>query len=242
MAEFVVIPERFNGPPASANGGYTCGVVAGLVGSDVVRVSLRSPPPLGHPLAVSRLEGGGVRLDDAGTVVAEGEPADLLLETPDAIEPEEARRASEGGLERWSAGHPFPTCVVCGPARGAADGYRIFPGPVPGADGVFAAPWTPDASLADADGHVRPECVWGALDCPTSAPVAHWGDGPAIVLAQLTARLGCRVRAGEAHVLLSWAVGTDGRKRTGACALFDAECRLLCAACALWIELRDVPG
>ena len=32
MSEQVVIERRFNGPPESGNGGYVCGVVAGLVG------------------------------------------------------------------------------------------------------------------------------------------------------------------------------------------------------------------
>jgi hypothetical protein len=39
---------------------------------------------------------------------------------------------------------------------------------------------------------------------------------------------------------VSWALEVDGRKRHAACALFDADGRLLCASRALWIELR--PG
>jgi hypothetical protein len=50
----LTIPARFNGPPSSANGGYTCGLVAGLVGTEVASVSLRAPPPLERPLAVRR--------------------------------------------------------------------------------------------------------------------------------------------------------------------------------------------
>jgi hypothetical protein len=105
-------------------------------------------------------------------------------------------------------------------------------------DGLFAADWTPDESVGDGAGHVRPECVWAALDCPTSAPVANFGDGPPVVLARLTARLACPVRVGEAHALVSWPLEVDGRKRHAACALFDSEGRLLAASRALWIELR----
>jgi hypothetical protein len=239
VAEFVAIPARFNGPPGSANGGYTCGVVAELVGSEVVQVSLRAPPPLERPLPVTRHEGGRVELHDGGAVVAEGEPAELLLEVPDAVSPEQAAAASRASLERWTAHHPFPTCVVCGPQREHGDGYRVFPGELQRAAGLFAAPWTPDATLGDDRGYVRSECVWAALDCPTSAPVANYGDGPPLVLARLTARLGCSVRMNEPHALVSWPLAVEGRKRHAASALFDERGQLLCAARALWIELRE---
>ena len=236
-----MIPDRFNGPPASGNGGYTCGTLASLLDSDVAQVSLRTPPPVGRPLAVSHHD-GRVELHDGATLVAEGEGSELLLEVPAPVHPDEARAASEAGRRKWTAEHPFPTCVVCGPERESGDGYRIFPGRLPGTDGMFAADWTPDESLADGDGLVRPECVWGALDCPTSAPVANFGAGPPMVLARLTARLGCDVRVGERHALVSWPLEVDGRKRHAACALFDESGRLLCASRALWIELRDAPA
>jgi hypothetical protein len=237
MPEPLTIPARFNGPPSSANGGYTCGRVAQLVGAAEVAVSLRLPPPVERPLDVVR-DGERVELRDAdGALVAEGEPEALRLDVPDPVSPDEAAAASAAGRERWTARHPFRTCVVCGPDRAPHDGMRVFPGPL-GDDGMFAAPWTPDASLANGNGEVRPECVWAALDCPTSAPVANFGEGPPMVLARLTARLGCSVRAGEPHALVSWPLAAEGRKRHGACALFDSEGRLLCASRALWIELR----
>jgi hypothetical protein len=241
VAEFVVIPARFNGPPASGNGGYTCGAVASLLESEVAQVSLRTPPPLGRPLSVSR-EDGRVEIHDAETIVAEGEASELLLDVPDPVDPDAAAAASRAGFERWAGHHPFPTCVICGPERESGDGFRIFPGPLSEADGTFAADWTPEAGLAGADGLVRTECVWGALDCPTSAPVAEFGAGPPVVLARLTARLGCPVRAGERHSIVSWPIAVEGRKRHSAAALFDARGRLLCAAQALWIELREEPA
>jgi hypothetical protein len=231
------IPARFNGPAGSANGGYTCGRVAELLDGDAASVSLRLPPPLERPLEVVQ-EKARVELRDHGALVAEGEPDELLLDVPEAVEPQRAAAASEAGREHWSAAHPFPGCVVCGPARVRGDGMRIFPGAL--GDGVFAAEWTPDETLSDGDGCVRPEIVWAALDCPTSAPVANFGQGPPMVLARLTARLGCSVAVGESHALVSWPLERDGRKRHAACALFDSEGRLLCASRALWIELK--PG
>lgn len=231
----VTIPARFNGPPGSANGGYTCGLVAELVGAEVVTASLRAPPPLGRPLSVTR-DGARVELSDGDAVVAEGAPDELLLDVPAAISPDEAAAALAAGRERWCAHHPFPTCFTCGPEREPNDGLRVFPGAL--RDGMYAADWTPDESLGDGSGQVRPECVWAALDCPTYAPVANPAHRPPMVLARLTARLGCSVNVGERHALLSWPLEVDGRKRHAACALFDPDGRLLCASRALWIELR----
>ena len=236
MSETLTIPARFNGPPASANGGYTCGLVAGLVGAEEVSVSLRLPPPVEKPLSVVR-DGDQVELRDGDARVAEGGPAELLLDVPDPISPDEAAAASAAGRAHWCDHHPFPTCFACGPERAPGDGLRLFPGEL--RDGIFATPWTPDETLDDGTGHVRPECVWAALDCPTSAPVANFASGPPMVLARLTARLGCSVEVGEQHAILSWPLSVDGRKHAGACALFDSAGRLLCASQALWIEVRQ---
>jgi hypothetical protein len=107
----------------------------------------------------------------------------------------------------------------------------IEPAALPGRDRLFGACWTPEDDAS--------ELVWAALDCPTSAPVANWGDGPPMVLASLTARLGCPVRAGEPHTILSWALEEDGRKHWAAAALYDSSGVLTCASRALWIELRE---
>lgn len=228
MTETLSIPASFNGPPESANGGYTCGRVAQLVDAEVVEVSLRAPPPLDTPLEVVHQD-ERVELRDGETLVAEGKPAELLVDTPDALPQEEVAAAVERGRERWAAGHPFPTCVVCGPDRD--DGLGITPGPIPGRDGLFGACWTPEEDA--------PELVWAALDCPTSAPVANFGEGPPMVLASLTARLGCPVAPGEPHTILSWALEEDGRKHWSAAALYDQDGILTCASRALWIELRE---
>jgi hypothetical protein len=236
VTETLTIPAWFNGPPTSGNGGYTCGRVAQLLDAEVAEVSLRSPPPLDTPLAVER-EDDRVTVTDGDKLVAEGKPADLLLDVPDAVPADEVVAAQEAGRERWSAGHPFPTCLVCGPGR--ADGLRIFPAKLREREDLFGAPWTPDESLGNGDGLVRPELVWAALDCPTSAGVGNWNAGPAIVLATLTARLGCPVQVGEPHTILSWKLGQEGRKRWGAAALYDSAGTFTCASRALWIELRE---
>jgi hypothetical protein len=229
------IPAFFNGPPESGNGGYTCGRVAELVDAEVSEVSLRSPPPLETALEVVR-EGDRVSVVHGDTLVAEGAPSDLLVDMPDPVPASEVEAAQAAGREQWAKGHPFPTCVVCGPAR--PDGFGIVPAALPGRNGLFGATWTPSEASDDGQGLVRTELVWAALDCPTSAPVANFGDGPAMVLASLTARLGCPLRVGEPHSIMSWALGEDGRKRWSAAALYDSDGILTCASRALWIELK----
>jgi hypothetical protein len=239
-SDSVVIDARFNGPPDSGNGGYTCGLLAAFVDGPA-SVSLRKPPPLGAPLAV-QIEGSDARLLDGDQLVAEAEPAaaDPAGEPPEFVPLAEARAAVEGSFFR-SDTHPFPTCFVCGPRRDDGDGLRIFPGWIE-ERGVFAAPWTPDPGLAGDVGAVPDEVVWSALDCPTSAPGMN-SPGPdgkvlPIVLARLTADLRAPVRAGEDHVVVSWELGRDGRKREAGAALWDAGGTLLASARALWIELR----
>ena len=100
-----------------------------------------------------------------GTViVAEAEPFSGDFDEVEPVSFEEARKAAEyyGGLVE----HPFPACFSCGIARPGSDGLGLRPGLLPGREGVTAASWRPDGSLADAAGQVRPEFVWAALDCP----------------------------------------------------------------------------
>jgi hypothetical protein len=226
LSETLVIPARFNGPPDSGHGGYSCGSIATLVDAPVVEVTLRVPPPLERPLAVSRAD-GGVEVRDGETLVAEGRPAELELEVPEPVTLEQAIAGNVEGHRRWELAHPFPTCIVCGPEREKTDGSELY-----------AANWTPAPWLAGGDGRVRPEAVWAALDCPSSFPVANEGGDPPIVLARLTASLEGAVLAGLPHILVSWPLAIDGRKRRAGVALFTADGRLMARARALWIELQ----
>ena len=93
--------------------------------------------------------------------------------------PRRGRAAAEAGAPAVDGRAPVSHLRRVRPDRERGRRLPHLPGAAAGTDGLFAADWTPDDSLADDDGRVRPECVWGALDCPTSAPVANFGDGPA---------------------------------------------------------------
>lgn len=237
MRETLRIDPRFNGPPDSGNGGYTCGSVARFVDGPVAEVTLRLPPPIGRELQVERGDGGAVTLLDGEAVVAEARPTELAADAPAPVDTAEAVIASEDSPFLDEASHPFPTCFVCGPARPHRDGLAIFSGPVAQRD-VYAAPWTPDPSLGET---LPPELVWAALDCPTSVPVANDPDQPdfrPIVLARLAARILAPVRAGEPHTIVSWPIEIDGRKRHAGAALYTDDGDLLAVSRALWIELK----
>lgn len=223
----VRIPARFNGPPDSGNGGYACGLVAAELGGGGAEVTLRAPPPLEAELAVERT-GESVRISHGETLVAEGRAADVDVgELPEPVGVERAEATVAAGHERWTAQHPFPTCFVCGPDRQDHDGLDIYPVEL---DERWVAVWRP----------TEPGMVWPALDCPTSAPVMNPDKDPPIVLARLAAAIDSEPQIGEPHVLMSWELGRDGRKREAACALLDADGRALARSRALWIELR--PG
>ena len=236
----MVIDPRFNGPPDSGNGGYTCGLLAREV-EGPAEVTLRMPPPLAVELAVEH-DGGRVLLRRGEALVAEAEPVgpERFDSPPEPASLDEAHAAIEGSFFLDEEHHPFPTCFVCGPKRAEGDGLRIFAGSL--GDGVFATVWTPPASVADDSGTVPSEIVWSALDCPTSAPGmnAPGPDGKVlpIVLARLAVDVRGRVEAEAEHVVMSWEIGRDGRKREAGAALFGASGEPLAVSRALWIELK----
>lgn len=196
-------------------------------------MTLRAPPPLGKPLHVQRRD-QEVTLLDGDVLIAEARPTTVTVDVPNPVSLDSARRASS--RYPWRDRHPYPTCFVCGPHRDAGDGLRIFPGPVD--DGaLYAAPWVPEPSLADARGRVRDEFVWGALDCPSGIVTDLFGEVGLILLGRLAADLRRPVEAGLPHVLQAWPVSRDGRKLNTASALFTAEGELCAVARAVWIEL-----
>jgi hypothetical protein len=220
----LTIDPRFRGPDNSGNGGYTCGLVAGLLEGDA-EVTLRLPPPLGRPLRVER-DGERVAVLDGDALVAEAAPATVELELPAPVSFADAEAAA---LPEGDPTSPFPHCFVCGRDRAPGDGLRIFAGPL--GDGRVAAPWTPAA-----DTHGAP-FVWAALDCPGAYATGVPGRGT-VVLGRLAARVERVPEPGERCVAVGWPLGSDGRKHAAGTALFSADGELLGLARALWIEPR----
>lgn len=234
MAETVTIAARFNGPPGSGNGGYTCGLLAKQIAGPS-EISLRAPPPLDTPLTLEA-DGARARLLHNGALIGEARAASLDFRPPPAptLAQAEAARARYRGL----LNHRYETCFVCGPARAQRDGLDLFTGPVEGAD-MVACTWTPGADLAGPDGRVREEFVHAALDCPSYWALPRAGSMAAL-LARLTANIdGDLPRIGEELIVAAWPLGSDGRKHRGASAVYTAHGALIARAEALWIEPRS---
>lgn len=233
MSETVSIPRRFNGPLESGNGGYCSGVVASFL-HGAAEVSLRRPVPLETPLDVVRGSDGSVQVLDREALVAEARSApEFEIEVPEPVSPPEARLAAT--RYRGPYDGPFSRCFVC--SRTREDSFGVFAGAVEGRQ-LVASPWTPASWTADAAGHVLPEFVWAALDCPTYLALCMDGEMPMSVLARLTARIDGPVVGGEEHVVIAWPIETDGRKGHAGAAVLSRDGETLAVARALLIELR----
>jgi hypothetical protein len=240
----LTIDARYCGPPTSANGGYTAGLVARsllqargepLLAGPWVEVTLRAPVPLETPLDVD-VTGTEATLRDDGTLVAE---ARVLPSAPSgghavpAVAPERARavQADYLGLRV----HPFPTCWVCGPD--SAGGYHLQPGRLD--EATTACVWTVGPEAAE-DGQVPVEAVWAALDCPGAwtAMVAE----RVIVLGRQAARVLDVPLLGEDCVVMGERLGGEGRKTFTATTVYGADGRELGRAVATWIDIAPPPG
>jgi hypothetical protein len=247
----VVIDPAFEGPPASAQGGYACGMLAPHLPADA-EITLRTPVPLGTALELVPYH-GGVALRDGTTVVAEGVSTRLANGAPEppAFAEALAATASFPGLRS----HPYPRCVGCGTGRTDAVALRLFPGPLVGRDLVgrdlvgrdqvardlVAAVWYPSGE-ATADGLIRPEFAWAALDCPGGWAAMRFGrvDRPA-VLGRMAARLLEPITAQSAHIVVGWLEGVSGRKLSAGSALYSRDGVLQGFSRQTWITLAN-PG
>ena len=223
------IDRRFHGPPDSGNGGYVAGLVAGALGGSDCTVTLHRPPPLDQELELRTTpEGAELLQGDQRIASAVAVHFDLDVPAPPDLADASAAEARYVGHHR----HHYPSCFVCGPRREPHDGLAIYPGDV---GGQVAAEWTPGADLAAADGNVRREFLWAALDCP-----GYWSAEEAAgvaLLGRITARVERDVPAGEPLIVTGWAIGSEGRKHHVGTALHRPDGTLVACARSTWITI-----
>lgn len=239
--DVLVVPARFNGPPASGNGGWCAGALAGRVtggpGSPAapggaVDVRLSAPPPLEEPLALRPVDGGlEAWSGDVLVMTARAAGPDAPpLPVVEAVEPAAARAAA--GAYRGAVGHPFPTCFACGPARRAGDGLRLTPGVLADRPIDTACVWVPGMDVDAAQ-------VWSALDCPGGWSVDL--AGRPMVLGSISLALHRVPAPGQECVVVGRALGGQapsvrGRTaRTAATLWSDGE--VLATAQHVWVAV-----
>ena len=242
----LVIARRFRGPhdatAATGNGGYFCGRVAAASGAIAVEIRARAGVPLDRPLAL-RASDGVVEVHDGSALVArtstELRPVTAPAPPSLAVALEVSRRF-EADLDSGVIPHTFPECFVCGHRRAAGDGMRLFAGPRLG-DGADrgrtrVAGWRPDPTLLDAEGRLREEFVWSALDCPGGWALPGPGN-----TGTLQVEIREPIDGREPLIVMGWpepgpADGRpDSRRRYAGSAIFDARGRLLALGAAIWV-------
>jgi hypothetical protein len=237
----LTIDARYSGPPGCAHGGYLAGTLANHSDRQL-RVRLLQPTPLARALQLQPREDGSVELFESERLLVRAEPITQAPQLtvpapPDHMQAIEASRRFIGFKH-----HAFPHCFVCGTARARGDGLRIFAGSVSDAADVadaadrVAAPWLPDATLADAEGKVRPEFIAAALDCP--GYFAARSDGVPMLLGEFTVHIDRLVHVDEPCTVIGWRLGVEGRKYRVGTALFDEDGELFARALGVWIEPR----
>jgi hypothetical protein len=231
------VGRRFNGPANSANGGYVCGLIAELAApfyGPEVTVTLHAPPPLDTELVLraGRRRGHVFQADDLiATVATSAAP-------PAALPPVPLESALLAEQAFSGAGHPFPTCFVCGPERAAGDGLRLRPGRLPGRPGEVACTWVPDSSVVDTAGRVPLPVLWGVLDCPggwTADPV-----GAPAVLGRMSVSISTAVPVDQPCVVVARLVERGERTSRNSSAIYDSQGRLAGTADAFWVRVDPV--
>ena len=242
MADTTLVIERgFNGPSLSGNGGYVGGVMAARFGEafggdGTVEITLRAPIPIDTPLTVARA-GDALTLHDGETLLCEaraGSVSHLVPPPPPVDWREVMRRGEEGGSAEDS---DFHTCIVCGRGRVVGDGLRVLgtAGPHPG---TSLSCYMPHANHADAQGRIRPEFVWGTLDCPGAWAAQDPDDWRPALTGRMTVKVLGPPRVGERCAVVGWRIGVDGRKLYSGTALYTEQGRLCALGACTWIVLK----
>lgn len=243
MTTIIRVPQRFQGPTGSGQGGWTGYRLAEHMGHPAT-VAIRAPIPLDTDLVIVAPDNNGGPMadpwrltDPAGVTILEAtawEPDCPHTDPVTVADAEAAHRRFPHSEEQ----HPVPHCFVCGIQPGT---MAVRSGPL--GDGRFATPWTPPRWTADTDGTVDRAFVWSALDCTAAMFVGCEGGIRSSVTAQLAVEVLAPLFAEQTYALVAWngnwAAGSwDGRKRGAASAAFDADGNCVARSTSFWIALE----
>ena len=240
--EKLVIPPGCNGPRLSGNGGYVGGVVAAAFsekfgGDGTVEITLHAPVPIDRAMRLVP-ESNALMLRDGETLICEARAGSLAHLKPPPAPTDWAdvlRRGEKGGSPVDS---DYGHCIVCGRGRGVGDGLRVLgtSGPQPG---YSLSCYIPHANHADPSGRIRPEFVWGTLDCPGAYAAQDDGDFRPAMTGRMTAKVIEPPKVGERCAVVGWRIGAEGRKLYSGTALYTEHGKLCGLATCTWILLKD---
>jgi hypothetical protein len=243
VTDTILIPPGFNGPRLSGNGGYVSGVLAarfaeamGRSGDSdgAVEITLRAPIPIDRALQVVR-DGDALTLRDGDTLLCEARAGSVAHLVPPPA-PADWAPVLEVAKTGGSLGDEFQECLVCGRARAVGDGLRVFG---KGNRGHSLSCYLPHAAHADAHGRIRPEFIWGTLDCPGAWAVQDADDPRPALTGRMTAKIIDPPRVGERCAVVGWKIGEDGRKLYSGTALYTEQGRLRALGHCTWIVLKS---
>jgi hypothetical protein len=239
----LTIDLGFNGPRLSGNGGYVGGrlaeAFAEAFGHDgAVEITFRAPIPMATPLPL-RPEGDALRLMDGDTLICEARAGSV-----DHLVPPPAPRDWRAVMDRNEDGgcfegkSEFDTCLVCGRTRKAGEGLHVFGKTYP-TNGQSLSCYLPHANHADSSGRIRPEFIWGTLDCPGAWAAQDLDDPRPALTGRMTAKVIAPPRVGERCAVVGWRIGAEGRKLYSGTALYTEQGRLCALGHCTWIVLKD---
>ena len=242
MDDTIIIAPGFNGPRLSGNGGYVGGVLAERYtqtfgGDGTVEITLRAPIPIDRDAAgrARRRGADAARRRHAGLRGARrlGRRISSRRRRPTDWA-EVMRRGEEGGSPPDS---DFRRCIVCGRGRAVGDGLRVLG--TPGRSRAIRCPATcRTPTMPTPTGRIRPEFVWGTLDCPGAFAAQDPDDLRPALTGRMTAKVIEPPKVGERCAVVGWRIGAEGRKLYSGTALYTESGRLCALGTCTWIVLR----
>lgn len=246
MNDTLTIPMGFNGPRLSGNGGYVAGRLAQKFterfgGDGTVEITLRSVVPIETAMTLTKVKDANgidaLMMRDGDTLICEARAGTVSHLTPPPAPTDWAevmRRGEQGGSP---ADGDYGACLVCGKSRGLGDGLRVWgtSGPQPG---YSLSCYLPHANHADSSGRIRPEFVWGTLDCPGAYAAQDDGDMRPALTGRMTAKVIEPPKVGERCAVVGWRIGAEGRKLYSGTALYTESGRLCALGTCTWIVLK----
>ncbi len=247
----ITIPQSAQGVTGLGQGGWTSARFVEAAG-EPLRLSLRAPIPLDHPLSVQPVEGGWDLVDDhpqGGSddpvVIMQGRQPARDFGTVEPVSVELAREA-RSRFDRTPETHQAPNCFSCGIAPGS---MNVHPAELLDGSGRFASDWRPPARVGDDAGIVTNMTLWASLDCAAGFYVsgnALTDHGRSALTVQYEVEMLHPVPVEQDLVIMSWhgrwPARWDGTKRGAGSCVFDAEGTMLARSDSFWVVPKARPS